>query len=419
MLLICGAMLFSACGAKNIAKEIVNQGNGDDEAIEVDADIDEVDVEDEGDGEDVTEAKSKSKSNTPVLGDDDISGYDGFSYMYCENLRTQSEKNEDTGKMENMEIYAFIPESDYGSVNMNYAYGEKLGVTFRVELEPYIRYKESDYLLSENLEYYVAEKYDPFYTGNQKDVVIGEVEEIDRNAARVTVDYLDYNKYDDSYTPIFATYYLKEFEDGRTVLVSTQVNVNDVTGKTPELIEEMEAFYEFEIYLDKEKGATKLDDFIANGGDNTVTTGYLMFELPDGWSRDNEVSSYDEDVYAPGGDMTFAGCFVSVDKSYLGYGTVTDSQLKNPEQLMAVVKEYLDSEELEADVSVYGDTCLGTAILSVMEMESEGSKAVCHIYWIFDSSYMYRVYALSFDENETENPFIVAEDILQNGQVPN
>lgn len=145
----------------------------------------------------------------PVLGEDDIADYDGFEYLYCENLRTQSEKNEESGKMESYSMDVFIPQDDYVYVSMNRVTGDKLGVSFQIELNPIIRYAAEDYLVSENLQYYIENEFDPFYSDGTKDVVIGEPEEIDRNTARQTVEYLLYNKYEDSLTPIFPPFILR------------------------------------------------------------------------------------------------------------------------------------------------------------------------------------------------------------------
>lgn len=414
-MMLCMAMLFSACrSATDIVKDTLKkQAEGKTEESEEPV---------EGEGEENEEAEDAGeetgKAGVPVLGQENIKDYEGFTYLYCEELRTQSEENKETGKMENKSLQVFIPQADYVYVNMDYANVDKLGVELTVELEPSIRYDAEDYLTYENLQYYVENQFDPFYTNQYKDVVMSEVEEINRDTARMTVESCYYNEYDDSYSPVFNTYYLTKLENDCTVLVEMSINGEDVTGKTPELLEELEAFYGFEIDWDKERADKKVEDFLASGGDNTVSTGYVMFELPEGWSKDTDASEYDTPVYAPGGDAESAGCFVSLQEEYVEYGAFSGIE-NNTDELVSLVQSYLDEEGLKAEVSVYGDTCLGTAILSVMEVEGEDVETVVfHIYWIFDDSYMYRVSAVAIDDT-TENPFAVAEGILKNGQVPN
>lgn len=50
------------------------------------------------------------------------------------------------------------------------------------------------------------------------------------------------------------------------------VSADEVTGKTPELLEELEAFYQFEIDWDKDAAQKKLEDYEASGGDSTFAT---------------------------------------------------------------------------------------------------------------------------------------------------
>lgn len=420
VMMLCMAMMLTACGsATDIVKDTLKK-QAEDKAEKGEEPV-------EGDGEESEEAKNaeeeadseeKNKDGVPVLGQENIKDYEGFTYLYCEELRTQSEENKETGKMENKSLQVFIPQADYVYVNMDYANVDKLGVTLKVELEPSIRYDAEDYLTYENLQYYVEEQFDPFYTNQYKDVVISDVEEIDRDTARMTVESCYYNEYADSYSPVFNTYYLTKLENDCTVLVEMSINGEDVTGKTPELLEELEAFYGFEIDWDKERADKKVEDFLASGGDSTVSTGYVMFELPEGWSKDTDASQYDTPVYAPGGDAEFAGCFVSLQEEYAGYEAFKGVQ-NSTDELVDLVQSYLDEEGLKAEVSAYGDTCLGTAILSVMEIEdADVGTAVFHIYWVFDDSYMYRISAVAIGD-ATENPFAVAEGILKNGQVPN
>mgnify|MGYP003294116146 CR=1 FL=1 len=97
------------------------------------------------------EDEEKKPVSGVVLGGEFDKDYDGFEYIYCETLMTESEENESTGKMESESLLVFIPKADYASVNRDTAYAEDMGVDFRVTLNPYIRYEEEDYLPEENL----------------------------------------------------------------------------------------------------------------------------------------------------------------------------------------------------------------------------------------------------------------------------
>lgn len=409
----CLASTLWGCNTKDIVETISKETEAEDKKD----DEKEEENQDEAANEEAADEESSKTSGNPVLGDEDIEDYEDFKYLYCEEIRTESEKNEETGKMESKKLSVFVPESDYVSVSTNRVRSEKLGVSIEVQLEPYIRYDSDDYLMSENLQYYLEEsEYDPYYSNNYKDLVISEVEEIDEEIVYATVEYCDYNKYADSYSVVFVTYYLAKLDNDATVLVEVAVNSEDVTGKTPALIEELEAFYPFEIDWDKERAEAKLEDYLASGGESTVSTGYAIFELPEGWSEDISESDYDTYVYAPDGDANFAECFVSIYREYLGYDTFEDGEVDDyQDEIIGMVEESMQEEGVDAVVTWYGDTCLGSAVKAEARITEDGETANTEIYWIFDDSYGYVVTAVMSD-NAIEDAFVVAEDMLKNGQ---
>lgn len=367
--------------------------------------------EEDKDGE-----NSRAKaSDGPVLGQEDIDGYDGFVYLYDEILRTDSEENKETGKMEKKQMTVYIPRADYASVNRNYASSTVLGVTVRVELEPYIRYNSQDYLATENLQHYIEETYDPFYTSNYKDLVISEVEEISKNSARTTVEYCEYNSWEDDYTTVFSTYYMVELGD-KTVLVIVDVSEDGITGKTPELLAELEAFYQFEINWDKDRAEKKRTDYMASGGDNTYSTGYLLFELPENWAHDKEISDYKNNVYAPEGDVAFSGCGIFMTEDYVSYGEASgvDDFIRSTEEAKEYLAEMMGSSITISEIEKY-ETCLGTSAKFSYTISEGGNEIESELYYIPSDYYIYMIYAVKTPD-AIEDPFAVASDILENGR---
>lgn len=421
LLVIYMAMTLMACGSlKDIQDAMANKDakeEVEEEEKDKKEDEDEKEEKDEKESDDEDNGKS-SKSKYPVLGQEDIADFDGYTYLYCENLRTESEQNAETGKMESSELEVFIPIDEYNYVNRNYISGNKLGIEYKVSLEPSIRYDGEDYLFSENLDYYLENMYDPFYADDYKDIVMSGAQDLDDKTALATVEYCRYDKYNDEYATIFATYYLAELDNGVQVLVEMQVNSKEVTGKTPQLIEELETFYPFEIDWDEARAAKKLEDYLATGGDNTFTTGYVMFELPAGWAEDTEVGDYENRVYAPGGDAQVAGCFISLYDEYVGYNYAKDAGILNNEQAMVdTIKAMMEASEETAEISYYGDTCLGPAVLAETTAVMEnGSEVAIQVYWMFGQSDMYALTASNLTDS-AEDAFAVAKDILENGQI--
>lgn len=422
-LCMCMALIFSGCAArqimKNQAEEVVN-----DDPVDADQDTEdqgtedqENDVEPEDGADEETaddgEQDVPDQSGAPVLGQKDIEDYDGYEYLYCEKIRTQSEKNEESGKMESSELSVFIPQDEYAYVSTNSVRGGYLGVNYVIELNPTIRYDKDDYLPEENLDYLMESEFNPFYHAERKGVEVSEAKKLDDNTVAVEAQYFQYDTYRDDYSPIYALYFLRELDEGRTVYVEFSIDGNSTTGKTPMLLDEVKQFYDIDVAWNKEEMDKKLDDYLANGGDNTFSTGYLLFELPDGWKEDHDAGDYPTTVYAPGGDATRANCLISFTDEYVGYGTFKGA---TSDELVEVVKTYMEEEEVSSDVSYYGDSCLGPAVCAVVEQDMPEGKLVAHFYWIFGDSSLYTITAASLEGNE-ENPFLIVEEILEEGQV--
>lgn len=393
----------------------------DDQERDEESDVDEVerdeeqDEEQDGEQDEEDSSVKPNVSGVPVFGQEDISDYEGFEYLYWEQLRTQNEKNEVTGKMESQELEIFLPLSDYSYVNRSQASSEKLGVEFEVELNPYLSLHSEDYLVYENLALYLEDAYDPYYYTDYKDVVISEVEEIDENSARATIEYCKYDKYDETYRTIFETYYLKMLENDVYVMVVVSVDHSETSGKTPMLIEELEEFYQFEIDFDKDRAQQKQETYLAGGGSNTHSTGYVLFELPEGWAEDDDNYEYDTYVYAPGGSISASGCGITFEKEY--NDDIDKDIIKgNEEKLVEIIKEGFAEDGNLSEVEYYGETCLGETIKTTLTIEVDGMTANAEVYFIIGDYYIYRVTAMAKD-GAAEDPFTVAADILENGQV--
>ena len=406
---------------KDSENEDDDSENSEDNKDSENEDDDSEDSEDDKDSKkDKKSKKANKKPSSPVLGDEDLDSYEGFEYLISDMLITDSEENKSTGKMERKKLNVFIPNDKNMSVSGNKAYSDSLGLNFEIELEPYIRYDEDDYLPSENLEYLIEQEHDPFYNENDKDVVISDIQESDENSYIATVEYCKYNSYDDNYYTIFETYCLFELEDDTTVLIKAEINAEEVTGKTPMLIEELEAFYQFDIDWDKERASQKLETFLAGGGDNTVSTGYFMFTLPDGWKKDKNQSTYDRYVYAPDGNFTKSNCMISFTEEYIGYDDNFDAYniaafAKNEENTKELLEENIGAPITNFAVELC-DTNIGDTAKISYEFTDGSDQCQGVAYFIIDGGNLYLIESIKIGTLE-EDPFLILEDILANGQV--
>lgn len=379
------------------------------------------DMTTEQEAEAVEEEKEKpaetEKAKVPVLGGEAVEGYEGFAYLYEELLMTDTEENKETGKKERTNLVVYIPDDEYATASGNYAYANSMGVNFRIELDPYIRYDAEDYLPEENMEEYINNQYDPFYTAEYRDMVISEIEVSENEGVRCTVEYCEYNEWDEEYHTVFATYYLAELENGKSVMVCAEIDDAEVTGKTAYLVEELEQFYQFDINWDRDRAEQKRLVYAANETENTYSTGSFLFELPKGWKEDRDVSDYEINVYAPDGDAEFSGCMIAIKEDYLSYGESVDVNgviEDNAEEMLA--------QEMGALVSDYSaeicDTGIGKAAKITYTVEVAGESGQGTMYVVATEYDVYTLMAFQL-ENATEEAVVVLDGIMATGQIRN
>ncbi len=408
-----GLMLsLAGCGAKEEAAVSATET-----ATEVETEAVTEDSVEETGAEEVTTEASASASDIPVLGGENAEGYTGFEYLYEEFLITETQENKETGEKERTTLCVYIPDNEYATANGRYAYSNSMGVDFRVELDPsMLRYDAEDYLPAENLDYYMDSQFDSFVNAScgYRDVVVTKAEEVGENAVRATVEYCKYDEWDKVYDSYFCTYYLKELENGKYVMVSVKINSADITGKATFLIEELEQFYQFDIDWDAERAEKKRLDYEANEFENTYTTGNLLFELPQGWKEDDELSSFDFRMYAPDGDFVFSGCMVGMGEEYLSYGETVDLQSLVDESAEETITTLMgiQVEEYTAEIC---KTNIGNAAKISCSSAMGGVVVEVVMYIVADDYNVYTLMAVQAD-HAIEDAIAVLEGIVTTGQ---
>lgn len=403
-LVLCSVMLsLTACEAKDVSSLM---GKGKEESTteaENETEEKKMDMDTEKDD-------SKEKSKTPTFGDNDDT-YEGFSYLYTETLATESETDEKSGKMKNQKLNVYIPQDEYNYVGRNNASADKLGVSFDIELNPYLRYDEDDYLPEENLQYYIDENFDEFYNDHYKDVEKGEIETLD-NGVKAKVTYCDYDEYDDSYSVHDKTYYYVTLNDELNAMVIFDINPEETTGKTDALISELESYYNISLDWDKKAAESKLAAFLENPNaeGNKISNGYMIFELPEGWKADNDYGDYSDDIYAPDGNVYSKNGFVKVEYEYVGseidnIKNMSDSDI---DEMMSIA---LGDDINSTTIEKLGETNLGYTISIKMEAAALDNNATVTQFMAFRDGYVYAVSAVEAGDSDAE---AVAKDIIYN-----
>ena len=417
------ALSMGACG-----KEAVVTGRDNPKQSEAEIEKEKGQKEDRNEGrsdeagngenrQEIGEKEDKDTSSGVRLGGDFDEKYDGFSYLKCETLILKPD--ETRGLIEEMELKIFLPVGDYASVNENYGYADSRGVNLKVSLAPYLRWDDSDHTLEEDLVYHVEMKYDEFYSTDIYDLELSKIETTE-NGARCVAKYCYYDRWTDSYMPIYCTYYLTNVGDEK-VLVEVEINLMDAADDTEKMLAELEKFYGFDIAWDAKEAQKKLDDFIAAGVPDTmrVSTGYLVFELPKDWEADYSYG-YDVDAYAPGGSVTEAGCGISITRDYMGMDRVDITEMLSSQdaidQYMADYQESAKYAMEDMKIEYYGSTCLGEAMIFSFKAEYGDAENEVAMFLITDENYFSVMLVTAFPD-KFEATMEVAENILANGKM--
>lgn len=387
--LLITAMLsgLTACGGKEpSASDLTTnraQATGDDTTTEDDTEEAEEETEETKEPEE-TEEETKAVSGV-VFGSDEAKGYDGFEYLMEELVSTSNTKSGDKKTLS-----VFVPDGDYPSVSGSYATSERMGVVVDVDIDPYLQYDAEDYTVGENLEAYVEDEMS--YSSYLYGIDIGEIVEIGEDAAMCEVTYMQFDSYDDSYAPYYQIFYLKEMGDNVMGLLDICIIADETTGKTKNLLAELESFYQIDIGWDDSFAEAKRAEFESSDEYNAdaFNLGYMTFELPEGWEKDEDESSYSEAVFAPKGDAIGEYGYISIEEDYADDEGIIDEMLSDLEYTQSYFEEVLGEDVTDLVIDDAGETFLGKTL--VMEMKADGDTG---IFYIAQNGYsQYAVYAV-------------------------
>ncbi|MBQ3517402.1 MAG: hypothetical protein IJA29_09280, partial [Lachnospiraceae bacterium] len=198
-------------------------------------------------------------------------------------------------------------------------------------------------------------------------------------------------------------------------MVSIEIDSRTVTGKATLLIEELEQFYQFDINWDAERAEQKVSNFAENGSENTYSVGNLLFELPEGWDEEDNLSSYDAKVFAPGGDFVFSNAMIGISEQYMGYNEKFDLQMIVDEKAQDIIKGYLGVEVDEYTAELC-KTNIGNAAKVTCSTTMNRVVGDIVIYFVTSDHNIYVIMAVQTDQ-ATEDAVAVLEGIVTTGQI--
>ena len=370
----------------------------------------------EKESEEKDEDKSKPAAKGVVFGSDEAKGYDGFEYLMEELISTSETKSGNKASFS-----AFVPEGDYPSVSGSSARSERMGVTFKIDLEPYLGYKSEDYTVSENLEKYVESQ---FSSSTYKyGVEIGDVDEIDDDTATCLVTYMDYDSYKDTYAPIYELYKLEDIGDGVTALYTVSIDADETTGKTNALLNELSSFYQMDIEWDDSFAESKRTAFENSDEYNADAFNlvFMSFELPEGWEKDEKNSSYSDIIFAPGGNVRKANGYIEVSKEFTSDDYV-EALLDDPDYTAEALQSSMGDSVSDITVEAVKDTFMGEVAkveMKVYDDEIEGTGTGIAYYGYQDYT-LYVIVAFISDEaddDEAQDVRDAVEMLFETGKV--
>lgn len=266
-----------------------------------------------------SEATRERKADGPVFNIENTSaGYEGFQYLIEASVDAENP------------LVIFMPKdkfSDKPWLTDIYAYWGDVSTSseFRLELNPSFVQPT----LAESLRTLVEIAHVPRDPAECIEVEYTEPIAIGENIAYMTVSYLNWNTLIDAYETIYKTCYAEKLADGRNILVTVKTNPLIATEENKAIIEELEAYYQFDISCDAEAAQAKMDAYIAKAGGNDrkavenytnrMTQDWHTFALPDGWGPIGNGFGY-----APGNGEGTDKCELYFDYHLMEYGEEED-----------------------------------------------------------------------------------------------
>lgn len=398
----------TACGGKEpSASDVMGKHSSDDDEKEEEKDEEdekeeeekeekedkkEKEDKEEKEKEEKEEKKDKKEASGVVFGSKDAAGYTDFEYLTEQMVSTS-----DTKSGEKATYTVYIPDEDYVYVSGSQANSSRMGVAFKIDIAPYLQYNAQDYTLEENLQKYVDDELE--FASDYYGVEVGEIQSGDGEVS-CELTYMLYRSYEKEYIPYYSVYYLRELEDGLYGLIKVEIESPETTGKTEDLLDELEEFYQIEIGWDasfteaKQAAFENSDEF----NPDAFNIGYMMFELPEGWDVDDDLSDWDADVFAPGGNGQIANGYIAFMKEYDAEGIVNDL-LRDPDS----ASSYFEEDGM-SNISVedYGDTFMGRTAKVTMTYSADGDSAE-FVYYVAESDFeQYIIHTMRLNDSDLD-----------------
>lgn len=367
--------------------------------------------------------KRKNVDGHPVLGGEEVEGYQGFDYLFETVLTAYMDEDVESGRKKRKSVTVYVPMGNEIRINGDFpgtVNSDTQGISFYADVNPGITFPKEDVSVGEKLESYIEHIYggqDEEYEG-RNEVEMSGIHRIGKDAAVSTVVQYWRPKGEEDYRISYITYYMKELEPGWLFFMEVEIDSSQATYETPEILKELEAFYEVEIPWDIDEAEEKLESYSARKAkEEAVVLPGIDFSFPENWERDKSYSDEEVAIYAPGGDCDGAGCGIGVACLLSGEDGELDDiwgWLIDDEYFETAITEGL--EEVEGmEISYYGETCIGETTLAKFSCLSEGERTDCQFYLGEKNGNVYFVFGMQYQWLEMDT-FELVKELLESGE---
>ena len=204
-------------------------------------------------------------------------------------------------------------------------------------------------------------------------------------------------------------------------LLEVAVDGQESTLETPELIKELETFYEVDLAWDVEEMQEKLERYEEKA--EAGFSGIIEFEFPEGW----EIEFEDDElvVYAPGGNSDGAGCGIAVAHlESIVFEEDLPDEGNDEEYLEMIINIIIEGIEEEVDhtaISSRGETCIGETVAAEFSVADSNGMADCELYLGRKGDHTYVIVAMQYQWLEMDtfemDTFQLTEELLKNGRI--
>lgn len=364
--------------------------------------------------------EKEDEDANPVLGGERVEGYQGFKYLFETVLTVYMDEDVKSGRIKRKTVSVYVPMGNDIRINGDFpgtVNSDTQGISFYADVDPGITFPKEDASIDEKLDSYIEHIYGSLdeESYNRTEVESSGSYKIGKNAAATTVVEYWHPDDEEDYRISYITYYMKELEPDLLFFLEVEIDSSEATSETPEILEELEAFYEVDIPWDSDEAEEKLENYIAGKAKEAAVLPGIDFSFPENWERDEGYSDGDVVIYAPGGDCDGAGCGIAVASFMAGEGNDDIlGWLVDDEYFKAAITEGL--EEVEGlEIAYYGETCIGETTLAKFSCLSDGERTDCQFYLGEKDGNIYFVVGMQYQWLEM-NTFELVKTLLESGE---